>query len=529
MAMDPRIRVVAKYKCENSFLFFCKYFIKKQTKHKLREYKYTLELVDTLSKVATEGEILRLLINIAPRLGKTQFAVIFFIAWCIARNPAARFIHLSFSDELALDNSSKIKELILSDEFQELWPIKCKDDAKSKRKWYTEEGGGVYATSTGGAVTGFGAGSATDGFEEDLSQDHWLELKEKYKAQAIDISDFLVEPPDQKGLFWGAIIIDDPLKPKDADSPVRRKAVNEMLLSTVQSRVNSTRTPIILIMQRIHEEDPCGFLLDPKKGTGDKWVHLCLKSLLVDKDGNEYSICEERLPLTRLIKLRTFAPSTFNGQYQQSPTPEEGDTIQLGWFNRYAQEPADFDQIVMSLDTAYSAKDTNDPSVCMVFGKYNKRWYLLQIWKKHVGYPELRRVVSAMADKWNPHAVLIENKASGQSLVQDMLEDGYPAIPIQPEADKVTRMKTQSPFLQAGLVYIPEQSAWLADFLDECVHFPLGKHDDQVDALSQFLKWQRGSKVSLVVTEEEWNEIEEQLDAELEEYYDDDDFDDDDY
>ena len=126
-----------------------------------------------------------------------------------------------------------------------------------------------------------------------------------------------------------------------------------------------------------------------------------------------------------------------------------------------------------------------------------------------------------MADKWKPHGILIENKASGQSLVPDMIKEGYPAIPIQPEADKVTRMKTQSPYLMAGLVVLPEQSAWLAEFLDECVHFPLGKHDDQVDSLSQFLKWQRHGNTDIVPSEEEWAAAEAEIEAELSDYYDD--------
>jgi predicted phage terminase large subunit-like protein len=234
--------------------------------------------------------------------------------------------------------------------------------------------------------------------------------------------------------------------------------------------------------------------------------------------------------------LRSFAPGVFVGQYQQRPTPEKGETIQLDWFNRYKESPVDFDQVVLSLDTAYSKKDENDPSVCLIFGKYKNRWYLLQVWKRRVQYPELKRIVSTLCSKWNPHALLIENKASGLALVPDMLEQGHPAIPIQPEADKLTRMKPQSPHVEAGLIYLPEQAEWLADFEDECVHFPLGKHDDQVDALSQFLKWVHGNKSGFeVITSEELDKLGQQMREEdkqalqeiedlLDDLYDDDDY-----
>jgi len=140
-----------------------------------------------------------------------------FIAWSLAKNPKAKFIHLSYSDALALDNSSLTKEYVQSDSFQSLWPIELKKDSQSNKKWYTNSGGGVYATASGGAITGFGAGSG------------------------------------------GAIIIDDPLKPDDAVSEVKRSFINNRYNTTIRSRVNSRDVPIILIMQRLHEEDLSGF------------------------------------------------------------------------------------------------------------------------------------------------------------------------------------------------------------------------------------------------------------------------------
>lgn len=161
--------------------------------------------------------------------------------------------------------------------------------------------------------------------------------------------------------------------------------------------------------------------------------------------------------------------------------------IELGWFQRYREAPVDFDQIV----TAYKEAQQNAPSVAIVFGKFRKRWYILDVWRKRVTYPNLKRTVFALCELHRPVAVLVEDKASGQSLILDMREEGLPVIKIEPEAGKVIRMSSQAPLLEAGLVLLPETATWMYDFEQEMINFPLVKHDDQVDALSQFLKWSR--------------------------------------
>lgn len=238
------------------------------------------------------GEVTNLLINIFPRAGKTQLAVIDWIARCIAKNPRARFIHLSYSDDLALDNSAKCRELVQSAEYQELWKVKIKDDADSKKKWYTEQGGGMYATAAGGPVTGFGAG--------------------------------ILEQPDD-GLFYGAIVIDDPIKVDDADSEKVRNAVNERLNTTIKSRRNSRRTPIIIIMQRLHEDDMSGFVQNG--GMGEKFEELILPAIV---DGK--SIWPYKHTLEELMQMKKADSATFMSQYMQDPTPEEGSFFKADWF-----------------------------------------------------------------------------------------------------------------------------------------------------------------------------------------------------
>ena len=223
---------VARVKCQRSLMFHTRYFFMKNHKRKFVVNEHHKIIVDALEKIAS-GDITRLIINIAPRYGKTELAVKNFISWCLSNNPSAKFIHLSYSDDLALDNSEEVKNMVLSDDFQAMYPeLKLKSDSKSKKKWYTTSGGGVYATSASGQVTGFGAGSVDDEKEIDET-----------------ISDF-----NKLENFGGAIIIDDPIKPDDVYTVVRDR-VNQKFDSTIRNRVNSRKTPIIIIMQRLDPLD----------------------------------------------------------------------------------------------------------------------------------------------------------------------------------------------------------------------------------------------------------------------------------
>ena len=214
---------------------------------------------------------------------------------------------------------------------------------------------------------------------------------------------------------------------------------------------------------------------------------------LSDKDGVEVALWPQKHTVKELKKMRDNMPYMFSGQYQQRPTPAARGLIEISCFEDYKEEPIEFDQIIFSCDTAYKPKEINDPSVIMVLGKYRKRWLIIKIWRKRTTYPELKRTLWAMNERYKPHGILIEDKASGQSLIQEDREDGLPVIAIQPEGDKVIRMDNQAPLIQAGLVMLPEKAEWLYEFRDECINFPKSTHDDQVDALSQFLKWSRKS------------------------------------
>lgn len=249
-------------------------------------------------------------------------------ARCIAKNPRAKFIHLSYSDELAMDNSAKCRETIGLPEYQSLWKVKIKVDTDSKKKWYTEQGGGMYATSSGGQVTGFGAGSLAD-----------LELEQQ--EQDEDFATFFGtenELEADPSLFYGAIIIDDPIKVDDAYNETARKNVNKRLNETIASRRNSRNTPIVIVMQRLHDEDMAGFVI--QGGMGERFYHLNLPAAdLTTKE----SMWPEKHTYDELMSIKAANNTVFMAQYMQDPTPEEGSFFKAEWFatNRFrlGEEP----------------------------------------------------------------------------------------------------------------------------------------------------------------------------------------------
>lgn len=288
-------------KREGGFEFYIKYIQEYYYGYKPNLYDYQMQIVDFLNDVMA-GKTTRGIINLPPRYRKTEIAVKMFISYCIGMNPKSRFIHLSYSDDLALDNSEAIKDIIQSDCFQALFPVKLKADSKSKKKWYTDQGGGVYATSSGGQVTGFGAGKSI----EDYGLSEYEEV--------LDVNEFMKGfTPDT---FGGAIVLDDANKPEDAFSPLTLSRVNNRFDSTIKNRVNSRYTPIINIQQRIAKNDLSGYLIKES----DDWRLLRLQALSDDLT----PLCEQIHTKDELLKLRKENESIFNTQYQQDPKPSEG-------------------------------------------------------------------------------------------------------------------------------------------------------------------------------------------------------------
>lgn len=294
----------------SSFENFAKYFQAEYYGFKPELYDFQIKITDKLEEVL-KGLITRLNINIPPRYRKTYLAVKLFIAYCMALTKGkAKFIHLSYSQTLALDNSEEIRDLIMSAEFQRLFPeVQVKKDSKSKEKWYTTAGGGVYATAAGGQVTGFGAGSSPEEYEDD-------------ETFAKNVKEFLSENTElPKEIFGGAIIIDDANKPEDAQSPTALKKVNQRYDTTIKNRVNSRYTPIINIQQRVAKKDLSGYLQSLKtKNKEPLFENLILPAI----DDNNNPLCEAIHTLEELEQLKEENEPIFNCQYQQKPQALEG-------------------------------------------------------------------------------------------------------------------------------------------------------------------------------------------------------------
>lgn len=306
-----------------------------------------------------DGKIKRLMINIAPRYGKTELVIKSFISWCFALNPKCKFLHLSYSDTLVEDNSDTIRTIMQTDLYKALFPNSqlAKEKGGSKKRWMTKAGGELYATPTQGQVTGFGAGAVDLDPTIDLMDggnsvftfdDHTNEMLSMIGAQA--------------NVFQGAIVIDDPIKPEDAESEVVRERVNTRFESTIRNRTNSRNTPIIIIMQRLHEQDLCGYLQEAEP---DEWTVLSLPVIQHDENGDEYALWPMKHTLEELYKLREINPLIFDTQYMQDPTPREG--LMYGEFKTYTPEMLPTGNKALQRWCYTDTADTGADSYCSIY------------------------------------------------------------------------------------------------------------------------------------------------------------------
>lgn len=300
----PTKQEVIRNMCIADTLFATRYFFYAENHRRFNVGEHHRRIAAALDRVFS-GQCTRLIINCPPRYSKTEMLKAF-VKKGLAINPASKYIMLSYSANLALDNSERIKDAVASEWYTDLFPwVKIKQDSHSKQKWYTTAGGGIYATSSDGQVTGFGAGLV----REDTDQPSLTDNATKQTSSR--------DEADIKHSQWGgAIIIDDPLKPLDANSPVRRQKVNDQFENTIRSRVNDRSTPIIIIMQRLHKQDLCGYLLDLEH---NEWEVLSLPALSIDSEGHEVALYPFKHTVEELHKIQAANRFTFETQYQQNP------------------------------------------------------------------------------------------------------------------------------------------------------------------------------------------------------------------
>jgi predicted phage terminase large subunit-like protein len=422
-----------------------------------------IEVMASKLEACRKGKSKRLIINLPPRGLKSHCTSISFAAWWLGHNPAGHVICASYGQDLADKLARDCRIIMVSAWYQRLFATRMAN-RQAVHDFTTTDQGTRMATSVGGVLTGRGA---------DL------------------------------------ILIDDPLKPDEALSETRRKAVNEWYDNTLLSRLNDKNNgTIIIIMQRLHQDDLVGHVLEQ-----EDWDVLSFPAI-ADKDETHLienpfgmglfkrnagdALHPERESLTTYQTIRqTIGEYNFTSQYQQDPSPPGGAMVKTGWLKFFepGEQPAEFSQIVQSWDTANKATELSDFSVCTTWGVLYKQYYLLDVFRKKLNYPDLKRAVLEPAENHGARAIVIEDKASGTQLIQDLRFEGLLGITEYkppPGTDKVMRMHAQTAMFENGLVFLPRMASWLSDFVHELTGFPGTRHDDQVDSTTQFLDYIRG-------------------------------------
>lgn len=302
-----------------------------------------------------DGKCNRLIINMPPRYSKTETVIKSFTSWCFALNPKCKFLHLSYSDLLVNDNSATIRNIMMEPLYKTLFPDSALEKEKgSSTRWKTEKGGEFYAVSTQGQVTGFGAGLV----DVDPSEVSYEDLTfDKNLNEVLGLIDA------KTNIFNGAILIDDPMKPEDGESELVRERINTRFESTIRNRVNSRNTPIIIIMQRLHENDLCGYLMDTEPG---EWRVLSLPAIQIDEEtGEEKALWPMKHTLEELHKMREVNPVIFDTQYMQDPKPKEGLMYQEG-FRTYTPEQLPRGRDALKKWNYTDTADTGADSLCSI-------------------------------------------------------------------------------------------------------------------------------------------------------------------
>jgi len=406
------------------------------------------------------GTIRRLIITIPPRHLKSHSASVAFSTWLLGHTPSLHVICTSYGQELANTLARDAHKIMLSPLYKGLFSTRLSRETADDLE--TTQTGRRIATSVGGVLTGRGA-------------------------------DF--------------IIIDDPIKPDEALSETARNAVNKWYDNTLQTRLNDkTEGCIIIVMQRLHQDDLVGHV----RAQGD-WHVVDLPAIAEQEETHEIAsifgthyfhrkpgdlLDPVREPRTKLDELRqTLGEFNFSAQYQQRPIPVGGAIIKAEWLQFYMPSHLPkFSFKLLSLDTANKAKEVNDFSVATIWGYADKKKYLLNVMRKRLEFPALKKEIIMQAKQHDVDTTLIEDRASGTQLLQDLKESGLfglEAYEPQNGSDKVMRLHAQTTQFESGLVFLPTEASWLAEYVRELTGFPGTKFDDQVDSTTQALDYMR--------------------------------------
>lgn len=423
-----------------------------------------IELMASRLEGCREGISTRLIVNLPPRSLKSHLVSVAFVAWYLGHYPDRKVICVSYSQDLSEKLARDTRNLMTSAFYQRLFPTRIAPQRTAVADFETTSGGGRMATSVGGTLTGRGA---------DL------------------------------------IIIDDPIKPDDALSDTQRSNANDWFDNTLLSRLNDKQNGcIVIVMQRLHQDDLAGHVLEQDP----KWEVLSFPAIATSDEATFFqtpfgervfrrkegdALHPDREPLETLARIRnTIGEYNFQSQYQQAPTPIGGNMVRRAWLKYYdpGEQPGRFSRIVQSWDTANKASELNDYSVCTTWGIDDKNFYLLDVFRKRLNYPDLKRATLELANRFGAQTIVIEDKASGTQLIQDLKHErvyGVREYKPPPNTDKLVRLHMQTTFFENGNVFLPSRAPWLADYVAEITGFPGTKFDDQVDSTTQALAYLR--------------------------------------
>jgi predicted phage terminase large subunit-like protein len=447
--------------CQDNFLYFVKAmwpdFICRDTDVE-EEWGHHQIIANEFQNIASKVHN-RLIVNMPPRHTKSEFASYLFPAWFIGKYPNKKLMQVSHNAELATRFGSKVRNLMDTDDYKSIFgDVKLREDSKAKGRWETNHGGEYFAAGVGGSITGRGA---------DL------------------------------------LIIDDPHTEQDSMSDSAMERTFEWYSSGPRQRLQPGGS-IVVVMTRWAQDDLTGRLIksqsEPKS---DKWRVINFPAIL----DNGEPVWPEYWPLEELEKVKaSVSTKNWNAQYMQDPTSEEGAIIKRDWWKKWDSEILPpLKHIIQSYDTAFSAKESADYSAITTWGIFQPREgyedciILLDAMKGRFDFPDLKNVAIDQYKYWEPETVIIEAKASGQPLIQELRKTGIPVIDYVPAKgrDKYTRINSVAPIFESGMVYAPIQEKFAQDVIEECAAFPNGQYDDYVDSMTQaVLRFRQGGFVS---------------------------------
>jgi predicted phage terminase large subunit-like protein len=408
------------------------------------------------------GTLKRLIINMPPRHTKSEFASYLLPAYLMGKDPRTKAIEATHNSELAVRFGRKVRDLMDMETYKEVFPdVSLKQDSKAAGRWDTNKGGEYFAVGVGGAMTGRGA----------------------------DI-----------------LIIDDPHSEQDAMSDLALENCWEWYISGPRTRLQPGGA-IVIVMTRWGTKDLTARLIKAQTShNADKWEVIELPAIL--PSGKPLWPQFWKLEELEAVKA-SLSVQKWNAMYQQQPTNDAGAILKREWWRVWPHDdPPIVNYIIQTMDTAYSKKETADFSVIATWGVFypdedsGANIILLDVFRKRMDFPELKRVAKEQYDHWQPDNVLIEAKATGITLQQELRRMSIPVTLYSPGGrrtgtDKVSRANSVAPILEAGMVWAPDKD-WAEELVEECAAFPNGDNDDMVDVTTMALmRFRQGNFVSL--------------------------------